>query len=112
MLREATPVKLAEKVLLLTHSLLAAARREDWDDFNETMRLREAAIASLGARPLDAEARELLAKAQSAEAAIERSVKDAQGELVAEMAGAYRSRRGLARYDAACGQGGLLDSQS
>ena len=107
-----TQLKCAEKVLVLTHALLAAVRRGDWDDFNTTLRAREAAIAELAGHPLDQDSAAILEAARAGEKAVEQAIKDAQGELVGEMATAYRERRGLAGYAGAKRQGGLLDSRS
>ena len=108
---EATHLKSAEKVLVLTHALLAAARRGDWDDFNDTLRARETAIIQLAGHPLDRESAAILEAARAGEKAIEQAITDAQGDLVGEMAAAYRDRRGLAAYAGASRQGGLLDSR-
>ncbi|MBX3111303.1 MAG: hypothetical protein KF857_04775 [Fimbriimonadaceae bacterium] len=108
---ETSQLKCAEKVLVLTHALLAAARRGDWDDFAETLRARESAILSLASAPLDRESAAVLEAARSCERAVEQAIAEAQGDLVGEMAAAYRDRRGLARYAASGRQGGLLDSR-
>lgn len=63
----------------------------------------------ISGKALGNDATDILAKAHETDSVVERTVKDAQGEVVGQLAAAYRERRGLSGYARRGRTGGLLD---
>ena len=104
--REAS-FRMAERYLVLTHSLLEAVRVHDQEGVQNLMAERANCLAELSQSGIDAESRDLLERAQEAERKVIATLQGQKGEISAAMVQLFHEKRGARRYEPAGRAAGL-----